>query len=353
MLSCSGFLLNLLFLWLKAVWSADVDVSCVYMESCVLPCRFHSSREIHIHWVQLKARPVPVRSFHSNQSQQDQDQRFRGRASLFWDQISRGNASLLLKGVKVQDEGRYECFTSSSAANSHSFINLMVDAPVTELKIEATGNRMSCSSEGIYPSPEHSWSFRASSNTTVQSAIRVSRTAEQRYDINSSLMLSEGVSFLTFSCSFSTRRSSRKVTVFTPVSVSVPEAEVTINCSAWNLTVTRLVWRFNGSRIVLSRNRTDGGHSVTEAWRKHVKAVTASGGLTLRGLTAQQEGLYSCEMSNEEEAVISGTMLSMQKHPVPGSSWVPAAVGAAAAVASLTGTSAFLLLRFLKSQRTV
>uniref|UniRef100_A0A3B3V5D0 Ig-like domain-containing protein n=1 Tax=Poecilia latipinna TaxID=48699 RepID=A0A3B3V5D0_9TELE len=167
------------------------------MESCVLPCRFHSSREIHIHWVQLKARPVPVRSFHSNQSQQDQDQRFRGRASLFWDQISRGNASLLLKGVKVQDEGRYECFTSSSAANSHSFINLMVDA---------TGNRMSCSSEGIYPSPEHSWSFRASSNTTVQSAIRVSRTAEQRYDINSSLMLSEGVSFLTFSCSFSTRR---------------------------------------------------------------------------------------------------------------------------------------------------
>lgn len=113
---------------------SDVDVSCVYMKSCVLPCRFHSSGEIHIHWVQLKARPVPVRSFHSDQSQpgqqdqQDQqDQSFRGRASLFWDQISRGNASLLLREVKVQDEGRYECVTNSSAANSHSFINLMVD----------------------------------------------------------------------------------------------------------------------------------------------------------------------------------------------------------------------------------
>uniref|UniRef100_A0A3B3YMI8 Ig-like domain-containing protein n=1 Tax=Poecilia mexicana TaxID=48701 RepID=A0A3B3YMI8_9TELE len=128
----------------------------------------------------------------------------QGRASLFWDQISRGNASLLLRGVKVQDEGRYECFTSSSAANSHSFINLMVDG--RRNAHSSTGNRMSCSSEGIYPSPEHSWSFRASSNTSVQSAIGVSRTAEQLYDINSSLTLSEGVSFLTFSCSFSTRR---------------------------------------------------------------------------------------------------------------------------------------------------
>uniref|UniRef100_A0A3P9P5Z9 Ig-like domain-containing protein n=1 Tax=Poecilia reticulata TaxID=8081 RepID=A0A3P9P5Z9_POERE len=202
-------------------------MSCHFMQSCILPCSLDNGDELIIHWFYMKG-DLNVHSFYQNQDQLgNQNQRFRNRTSLFKDQIPRNNFSLKLTGVKLQDEGRYHCLKSSTKGfnelfinlkvdGSHSFINLMVDAPVTELKMEAMGNRMSCSSEGIYPSPEHSWSVRASSNTSVQSAIIVSRTAEQRYDINSSLTLSEGVSFLTFSCSFSTRRSSRKVTVFTP-----------------------------------------------------------------------------------------------------------------------------------------
>eukprot|EP00064_Thunnus_orientalis_P025643 superscaffoldBa00013532_g26040 len=48
--------------------------------------------------------------------------------SLFRNQISRGNASLQLTGVKVQDQGRYKCYTSTSSRPQESFINLRVDA---------------------------------------------------------------------------------------------------------------------------------------------------------------------------------------------------------------------------------
>lgn len=344
------FLVILMVLWMWLVSRGDTDVSCVFMESCILPCSFQSNGEVHIRWIQLRAKKIPVVSFYSNQVQdrlQDQDRRFRGRSSLFRDQISRGNASLFLTDVKVQDEGRYECFTESSGAKNLSFISLTVDAPVSEIKIEQVGSRISCSSEGIYPNPQHGWSFKASSNTSVQSSIRVRWTQEQLYNINSSLTLSDDVSYLIYSCSFSTRRNQRKVTLFRPNSVSVPEAEATINCSAWNLTVTRLVWRFNHSRILLSENRTDGGHSVPEGWRKHVKGVSESGSLTLKDLSSEQEGLYTCELSNAEEEVISGTLLRIERNQGP--SWVPpTAVAVVAAVVSSTGAAAFLLKRFIK-----
>lgn len=98
------------------------------MESCILPCSFQSAGEVHIRWIQLRATQIPVLSFYSDQDQvRLHDRRFRGRSALFRDQISRGNASLLLTGVKVQDEGRYECFTESSGAKNHSFISLTVD----------------------------------------------------------------------------------------------------------------------------------------------------------------------------------------------------------------------------------
>uniref|UniRef100_A0A3Q2QL49 Ig-like domain-containing protein n=1 Tax=Fundulus heteroclitus TaxID=8078 RepID=A0A3Q2QL49_FUNHE len=184
------------------------EVVCHFMESCILPCNLKNGDELVLHWFYTEGDLFNEPRL--------QDGRFRGRSSLFRDQISGGNASLLLTGVKVEDEGRYECFTNSSGAISHSFISVTVDAPVRKLKIEQVENTISCSSEGIYPNPEHSWSFKASAKTGVQSSITVSRTEERLYNINSSLTVSEAVSYLVYSCSFSTRRSKRKVTLFRP-----------------------------------------------------------------------------------------------------------------------------------------
>uniref|UniRef100_A0A3B4WZH5 Ig-like domain-containing protein n=1 Tax=Seriola lalandi dorsalis TaxID=1841481 RepID=A0A3B4WZH5_SERLL len=103
-------------------------VSCVSMESCILPCSFQGDTDVVIHWNQVSAGHSPVHSFYYNKDQlPHQDQRFRNRTSLFTDQISRGNASLQLTGLQVQDQGRYKCYTGSNRGRNESFINLKVD----------------------------------------------------------------------------------------------------------------------------------------------------------------------------------------------------------------------------------
>lgn len=100
-------------------------MSCVFQESCILPCSFLGSTDAVISWSLLKARHVSILSYNSKQDQlTQQDEHFRGRASLFKDQISNGNASLQLTSVEFQDEGRYKCATGG---NNDSFISLKVD----------------------------------------------------------------------------------------------------------------------------------------------------------------------------------------------------------------------------------
>uniref|UniRef100_A0A3P9KVE7 Immunoglobulin V-set domain-containing protein n=1 Tax=Oryzias latipes TaxID=8090 RepID=A0A3P9KVE7_ORYLA len=67
-------------------------------------------------------------SFYENRDQLgQQSQQFKGRTSMFKDQISEGNASLQLTGVRVQDQGRYECYTSTLKDDAKkSYINMKV-----------------------------------------------------------------------------------------------------------------------------------------------------------------------------------------------------------------------------------
>ncbi|XP_039646458.1 butyrophilin-like protein 1 [Perca fluviatilis] len=120
-------LLVLVLTFLSPARGDDIQVSCVFMESCILPCSFPPGDEVVIHWYEMTKETL-AHSYYHNQDQLGlQDQHFRGRTSLFQDQISRGNASLWLTGVEVQDQGRYKCYTSTITGNKELFINLNVD----------------------------------------------------------------------------------------------------------------------------------------------------------------------------------------------------------------------------------
>ncbi|MED6284773.1 hypothetical protein CHARACLAT_022423 [Characodon lateralis] len=301
-----------------AVDGGDVtEVSCVFLESCVLPCSLQSYGDDVIHWFYVTTGEIHVHSFYDNQDQLGhQDQNFRGRTSLFRDQISRGNASLLLRGVKVQDKGTYKCYTSTVHGNKQTFVNLKVDAPVSNVSISQVENRIICSSEGIYPQPELTWSTIPPSNSTLQNRTTVQQTEEQLYSISSSLMVSDSGSDLIYSCTISTRRSKKRA-AFRKLSASVSSSDGTIPCSASSSSLHNftLTWRFNHSQVIVHQVETSSTFTASERWSKHVKDVSASGSLTLQDLSSNQEGVYTCELSDEEGTLITSILLKIENGP--------------------------------------
>ncbi|XP_070841856.1 CD276 antigen-like [Chaetodon trifascialis] len=138
MAGIKGVVFVVVLTFLQSPARGDTEVTCVVMESCVLPCSFQGGTDEVIHWIQL-AGDKTVHTYYDNQDQlAHQEQRFRNRTSLFKDQISRGNASLMLTRVKVQDQGSYKCYTSTINSNEESFVNLKVeDAQVTCVSMES------------------------------------------------------------------------------------------------------------------------------------------------------------------------------------------------------------------------
>lgn len=65
---------------------------------------------------------------------------------------------------------------------------------------------------------------------------------------------------------------------------------------------------------------------VSEGWRQRVKGVSESGGLTLRDLSPVQEGIYTCELSNEEETYIINTLLRKGEESQTGATGIIVAV---------------------------
>ncbi|XP_078018654.1 uncharacterized protein LOC144458856 [Epinephelus lanceolatus] len=327
----------------------DSEVSCVLEESCILPCTFWGSAEMVIHWMQLTAGDTHVHSFYSDQDQLSlQDQRFRGRTSLFKDQISRGNASLQLTGVELQDQGKFRCYTSTITGTKESFINLKVEAPVRKVDIQQVENRITCSSEGIYPEPELTWSTNPPSNVTLQNKTTVHQTEQQLYNINSYLIVS--VTDLVYSCTVSTRRNRRRATLFNSTSISGLGTETTIPCTSSNTSRTGLIWRFNHSQIILNQTRANISYTVSEEWRQQVKSVSESGSLTVQDLSSSQEGIYTCELSDDEETYVTNTLLKIGEDKQTHTGIAVGVIGAILVV--MIGLAVLLMYRQKKCRKT-
>uniref|UniRef100_A0A3B4TZF0 Ig-like domain-containing protein n=1 Tax=Seriola dumerili TaxID=41447 RepID=A0A3B4TZF0_SERDU len=347
---CKLFLVVVIFLGMFHLSRGDSEVSCVFMESCILPCSFQGGADVVIHWIQLTVGHLPVHSFYHNQDQLGhQVQRFRDRTSLFKDQISRGNASLQLTGVEVQDEDTYKCHTSVIRGNKDSFINLKVDAPVDQVDLQQVGNRITCSSEGIYPEPALTWCTSPPSNLNLQHKTTKQKTEQLLYNISSYLTLSD--SDLGYSCTVSTRRNRKRATLWQLSAISSSHTEATIPCTASNTSLTgfSLTWRFNHSQIVLNQTRADVPSSVSEGWRQQVKGVSESGSLMLQNLSSHHEGTYTCELSDAEETLTTNTFLRIEN---PGNSTSRRGVGVTVvlAVVVAAGAAVFLLLHCIKKK---
>lgn len=93
----------------------DFPVVVLYGTDTVLNCTFSGAKnfnlsELSIFW-QLADTQRSVHAYFDKQDRLiDQDERFANRTSLFPAELTTGNASLLLRRVRVADEGTYTCF---------------------------------------------------------------------------------------------------------------------------------------------------------------------------------------------------------------------------------------------------
>ncbi|XP_006809145.1 V-set domain-containing T-cell activation inhibitor 1-like [Neolamprologus brichardi] len=328
------------FFWTFA--NCDVAVSCDLKDNCILPCQFQPGPEEVIHWM---TENIAVHSFYYNKDQLgSQNQRFKGRTSIFKDQISSGNASLLLKNVNSQDGGRYRCYTSTTRGNQELFIQLTVDVPVQNVNIEQSGESIICRSEGISPEPTLTWSTDPSSS--IESKPSVQQNG-QLYSISSSLTRSEIDAGLNYTCTVSTRKSRRTATLFKLNNVTGSESERTIQCSDSKSPVTRFIWRFDHSQIIVTESEVGGSYTASEEWRPYVKSVSETGSLTLQNLSTDKKGIYTCELINVDETLIKSTFLQITEEKSHKAMIIGVVL---AAITTLAVIAAIVLLRVCKNK---
>ncbi|CAG5896102.1 unnamed protein product [Menidia menidia] len=289
----------------------DSVVSCRLRENCVLPCSFPPGDDTVIHWMQVSSNKLQVHSYYHNMDQLErQDKLFKDRTSMSSDEISRGTASLKLKRVTFEDQGRYQCYTSTIEGSTDSFIVLNVDVLIQKVDIDRRKDRITCSSEDIYPKPELTWTTNPPSSP--QHTLSLSETEDKLYNISSSLIVSRNTSDLDYTCTVRTRGNKKSTTLFKTDNVSVSGSETTIPCKAPTATVQKIVWTFDHHEIILNRSRAEDSYRCSEKWERHVEKVTDTG-LTLKDLSSSQEGLYTCEISSDEETYIKITYLEISK----------------------------------------
>ncbi|XP_056440573.1 V-set domain-containing T-cell activation inhibitor 1-like [Gadus chalcogrammus] len=300
------------------VVQGDTQVGCVFGGSCVLPCRFPPNSDTILHWVKRNGKDVQVHSYYDDLDQLGhQDPLYKGRTSLFHDQISGGDASLGLSRVNLQDQGRYLCYASTSKNNQETFVTLTVRAPVAGLDIMLVKNIFTCKSRGIYPRPQLTWSVSPRPATVAQDTTEVHEDDQGLYDISGSLRTLYNDTESTYSCSVQNEHSARKVTIRQiPPMQSAPRSEVLLPCDASGL--DDITWTFNHNQTILRRQA--GQEKVVETeWQQHVRNLSESGSLLLYVTSsAQSEGTYRCTLRYADGEDVTHIELKILEDPIAG-----------------------------------
>ncbi|XP_039628461.1 butyrophilin subfamily 3 member A2-like isoform X1 [Polypterus senegalus] len=159
-----------------------------------LDCTFDRGRtraDLQIHWDRIERSLYKrVHSYHSGRDDlHDQDADYRGRTSLFPEDFSNGNASLLISNVRVADAGAYSCFVVYPSGPEEHRKELVVLAPYTdpELTYDELLDSLTCNSSGGFPLASLSWTHTSGQDYTSASSTQAHLSPMGVYDIHSTL----------------------------------------------------------------------------------------------------------------------------------------------------------------------
>ncbi|KAG5282829.1 hypothetical protein AALO_G00035080 [Alosa alosa] len=141
----------------------DGPVVAVVGEDLILPCSLNSSTSAaddEVTWL------IGTKIVHHHKNRQDfTDQQlpaYRGRTSLFTEELQRGNLSLKIRNVTLSDANTYRCYIATDTMPAEVTVSVTVETvgstPV--ISAEGLGNgsaRLQCESSGWSSEPQVEW----------------------------------------------------------------------------------------------------------------------------------------------------------------------------------------------------
>ncbi|XP_054876281.1 butyrophilin subfamily 2 member A1-like [Poeciliopsis prolifica] len=91
----------------------------------------------------------------------EQNEAYRGRSSMFPENLKNGDISLKLSDVRISDNGKYRCYLPKE--KKEYFVELVVGSvsspavSLSGLDVSSSGVMLDCSAAGWYPEPELLW----------------------------------------------------------------------------------------------------------------------------------------------------------------------------------------------------
>ncbi|KAL6098575.1 uncharacterized protein ACO6RY_17679 [Pungitius sinensis] len=321
----------LLILWLislekllltnSRVLLPDANVTCIIPDDCILPCSFRPTGTVVIHWYKQQ---IPVHSYYYNKDQFGlQNKHFSGRTGLFNSHIPHGNASLLLRRVKVQDKGRYKCYTSTRKGNQEIFINLEVKALIQSVIMEMTEEQVTCSSHNIYPVPQVSWATDPPSDQEALGNSTIKTTDHKGLlTVESTLRILGNLSNYTYICSFTAADKTQVWTASRKNQEGITQEEgraLSVPCIApQRLQNFSLVWTFTAASepAVILRYETKTRHTFN-LWEGQAELdqnllLLGDGSLLLHKPDIEEHsGTYTCILSGLQSRHIVQTKVNI------------------------------------------
>uniref|UniRef100_A0A673JBZ4 HERV-H LTR-associating 2b, tandem duplicate 2 n=1 Tax=Sinocyclocheilus rhinocerous TaxID=307959 RepID=A0A673JBZ4_9TELE len=294
--------MELLFLlWILPVILGDTRVTCIYSEECMLPCT--STHLDIIHWYKDKK---AVHSFYLNQDQLGhQHEDYKGRTSLLSEsEIKNGNVSLLIRNIRLQDEGRYRCYAADDKTNDEKYVVVSVEAPAKSVDITLKDDTVICTSSGVYPEPEVLWS---SDPPAMEPPNTVSRTEDDLFTVTSQLKVDVISDTYTYNCSITTKNTCYTASLKQQAASELSENEFTFECPVtkdFNYSLT-----LSFSTTILKYDSKTSMKEISEQWRDKVIFHPENGTIKLSHLNQEQLGTYTCESTTAQNRYITQTKL--------------------------------------------